>query len=477
VELVAWLRDLSGEGSLLVNEIRSALSSRLCISPDAEFGVLLMLRPRAEEFRAAKRFSSTARTILVTGPDAELSAGAKWSLLAAGVSDVLDWMGPPQLAEEICHRIARWSAVEEAITDLGSRAKVIGRSAAWRDVLRQVVEATMFSETDLLLTGETGTGKEQIARSAHDLDRRPRKGDFVIVDCTTLSRELMGSELFGHERGAFTGAVGSRDGAIALARRGTLFLDEIGELDPPLQAQLLRVIQERSFKRVGGNVWQQADFRLISATNRDLEHEVREGRFRADLYYRMAGRVVRLPPLRDRREDILPLSEHFWRDSGSSAESARFDAALSDYLMNREYPGNVRDLRRLIMALRGHHSGGDVISVGLLPQSERPACVPADASLMEPAPEDDDNLADAGFVGAIRAAITRGAGLKDIGRAASAVAIRIALEQEDGNLQRAARRLGVTDRALQLRRANGRAPVNSVQPSAAGARAPPPNPK
>jgi transcriptional regulator with GAF, ATPase, and Fis domain len=457
MELVAWLRDLSGREGPLFDAVRDALRPSLRESPEAAFGILLMPGPSADGLNAAHALSAEARTILVTGPDTRLSPDAKWSLLAAGVCDVLDWLGAQRIAEEVTSRITRWSEVEDAINNDRACAAVVGRSPTWQRILRQIVEIAIFSETDLLLTGETGTGKEQVARLVHDLDRRPRKGDLVVVDCSTLSRELMGSELFGHERGSFTGAIASRDGAIALARRGTLFLDEIGELDLPLQAQLLRVIQERSFKRVGSGVWQQADFRLVCATNRDLQQDVRDGRFRADLYYRISGRAVRLPPLRERRDDIMALAEHFWTASQPPGGPPEFDPALRAYLLARDYPGNVRDLRRLIVAMRGLCAGNGVVTVGALPESERPAAGLVEPERWEPLSAiSGDPWHDAGFVAAIKAAIADGAGLKDIGRAASEAAIRIALDQEDGNLLRAARRLRVTDRALQMRKANGR---------------------
>jgi transcriptional regulator with GAF, ATPase, and Fis domain len=457
MELVARLRDLSGREGPLFEAVRDALRPSLRESPEAAFGILLMPSPSADGLKAARALSAEARTILVTGPEMRLSPDAKWSLLAAGVCDILDWLGTERIAEEITSRITRWREIEDIITNDRACATVVGCSPTWQRILRQIVEIAIFSDTDLLLTGETGTGKEQVARLVHHLDRRARKGDLVCVDCTTLSRELMGSELFGHERGSFTGAVASRDGAVALARRGTLFLDEIGELDLPLQAQFLRVIQERSFKRVGSGVWQQADFRLICATNRDLKRDVQDGEFRADLYYRISGRTVRLPPLRERREDILPLSEHFWTAGAPPGDPPEFDPALRDYLLARDYPGNVRDLRRLILAIRGLCAGERLVTVGALPESERPAAELAEPERREaPSWINGGPWHDAGFVAAITAAIASGAGLKDIGRAASEAAIRIALDQEDGNLGRAARRLRVTDRALQMRRANGR---------------------
>jgi transcriptional regulator with GAF, ATPase, and Fis domain len=451
---VAWLRDLTDIDAPLIRVVRDKLWSDLRESEEAPFGILILRSIQPGSMRQIRSLTSHARIIVLLGPDLRPGPETKWSLLATGVADVLEWPGVDHLAAQIVPRIARLAEIEALMTDSPALSGVVGVSAPWLKVLRDAIEIAVFSEAGLLLTGESGTGKEQIARLTHTLDRRPRKKDLVVVDCTTLSRELMGSELFGHERGAFTGAIAAHDGAVALAHRGTLFLDEIGELELSLQAQLLRVIQERTFKRVGGNSWQQADFRLICATNRDLEREVHEGGFRADLYYRIADRTLRLPPLRERREDILPLAAHFWRTAGPSGDDPNFDPALSEHLMTRDYPGNVRDLRRTVMALRGRHAGG-TISIGTLPECERPSVDLMESDYQEPSLSPGDPWNDPGFVKAIETAIACGASLREIGRAASSAAIRLALDREEGNLRRAARRLGVTDRALQMRRANG----------------------
>ena len=364
MELVARLRDLSGREGPLFEAVRDALRPSLRESPEAAFGILLMPSPSADGLKAARALSAEARTILVTGPEMRLSPDAKWSLLAAGVCDILDWLGTERIAEEITSRITRWREIEDIITNDRACATVVGCSPTWQRILRQIVEIAIFSDTDLLLTGETGTGKEQVARLVHHLDRRARKGDLVCVDCTTLSRELMGSELFGHERGSFTGAVASRDGAVALARRGTLFLDEIGELDLPLQAQFLRVIQERSFKRVGSGVWQQADFRLICATNRDLKRDVQDGEFRADLYYRISGRTVRLPPLRERREDIPFLATCFLEQASGrhNKKLGGFHPSAIELLGQTQWPGNVRELQNEIERAVALASEGETLT-------------------------------------------------------------------------------------------------------------------
>ena len=228
-----------------------------------------------------------------------MAGGDAWDLVHAGASDVVSWHEAADPVGEVAARLQRWRLVDELTASPEVTRTLVGRSLAWQSVMREVVEVARFTDASVLITGESGTGKELVARLIHDLDGRPGKKDFVILDCTTVVPSLSGSEFFGHERGAFTGAIAPRAGAFELADGGTLFLDEVGELPLPLQAELLRAVQERTFKRVGSNVWRQANFRLLCATNRNLIQEQEEGRFRADFYYRIAGWTVRLPSLRD----------------------------------------------------------------------------------------------------------------------------------------------------------------------------------
>ena len=251
------------------------------------------------------------RVLAVATCSEALSEGAAWRLLDAGAADVFAWDAMPDPAATIAARFERYGSVDDLLQLPAVSGELTGGSPAWLSVLRQVVEVAAFSDASVLITGESGTGKELVARLIHALDRRPGKGPFIVLDCTTVSPELAGSEFFGHERGAFTTAVAAREGAFALADRGTLFLDEVGELPLALQAELLRVIQERVYKRVGSNTWKQVNFRLICATNRNLLEEEARGAFRRDFYYRIASWTCALPPLRARREDILPLTRHF----------------------------------------------------------------------------------------------------------------------------------------------------------------------
>jgi transcriptional regulator with GAF, ATPase, and Fis domain len=275
------------------------------------------------------------RIVTIASTRASLTNGLSWRLLQAGASDVFAWDHSGRSAAEVAARLGRWQIVEQLVRSPLVRKNCIGRSPAWIRAIRQIVEMARFTDTPALITGETGTGKELAARLIHTLEDRPQKRDLVLLDCTTIARELSGSEFFGHERGAFTGAFAGRDGAFALADGGTLFLDEIGELPLTLQAELLRVVQERTYKPVGSNTWRQINFRLVCATNRELLREEALGQFRRDLYYRIAGWTCRLPPLRDRTEDILPLAEHFMRQLRPDGEVPELDDAVREYLLAR----------------------------------------------------------------------------------------------------------------------------------------------
>ena len=235
-----------------------------------------------------------------------------------------------------------------------------------RATLRQIVETARFSHNAVLLTDETGTGKELVARLIHALDDRPDKKDLIVVDCTTIVPTLSGSEFFGHEKGSFTVAESARDGAFGLADHGTLFLDEVGELPLDLQAELLRVIQEGTYKRVGSNRWRATAFRLVCATNRDLGERVREGGFRSDLYFRIAASHFRLPPLRDRIDDVLPLADHFVEELLPGHAEPHFEEAVAHFLLARSYPGNIRELRQLLGRLTARHAGPGPITADRL---------------------------------------------------------------------------------------------------------------
>jgi transcriptional regulator with GAF, ATPase, and Fis domain len=224
----------------------------------------------------------------------------------------------------------------------------IGESAEWREVLKKAAQVA-DTDTTVLLQGESGTGKEVVARFIHRAS--PRKdGPFVAINCAALPEQLLESELFGHERGAFTGAVQSKPGQLELAAGGVLFLDEVSEMSPSAQAKFLRVLQEREFQRLGGTKTLKAQVRVIAATNRDLRKEIEREEFREDLYYRLQVFDIRIPPLRDRRDDLLPMVDAFLRDIAGSL--ARPPAGLTPdakaALFAHRWPGNVRELRNAL---------------------------------------------------------------------------------------------------------------------------------
>ncbi|MGS5087346.1 nif-specific transcriptional activator NifA [Hydrogenophaga sp. A37] len=224
---------------------------------------------------------------------------------------------------------------------------VVGTSAPMLEVFDQVHQVAP-ARTTVLLRGESGTGKEVIARAIHSLSLRKREA-FVSVNCAALTESLLESELFGHEKGAFTGAQGQRKGRFEMAHGGTLFLDEIGDISASFQAKLLRVLQEREFERVGGGTPVKVDVRLILATNRDLERMVKAGEFRADLYYRINVVSIQLPPLRERREDIPAMAKHFLeRFNRENARSTQFSPTAMRVLSSCYWPGNVRELENCV---------------------------------------------------------------------------------------------------------------------------------
>ena len=227
------------------------------------------------------------------------------------------------------------------------RSFMVGHSPALQRV-SEMIEAVAAEDVTVLITGESGTGKELAAREIHERSPRAER-NFVTLDCCTLQENLFESELFGHEKGAFTGAEQRKKGLIEGARGGTLFLDEIGEIGPPIQAKLLRVMETGEFRRLGGNKVLHSDARIICATNRDLKAMAEEGAFRADLYYRLSTFVIELPPLRERREDIPDLVRHFLSNHDFSRRIAReISPAAMDMLMAYDWPGNIRELRNVI---------------------------------------------------------------------------------------------------------------------------------
>ncbi|MEM7447708.1 MAG: sigma 54-interacting transcriptional regulator [Myxococcota bacterium] len=269
----------------------------------------------------------------------------------------------------------RFHAVDEEVrvvpSDKQRFGDVVGRNAKMREVYT-ILDKIAPTDATVILGGETGTGKEVVARTLHQKSRR-RDGPFIVFDCGAVPENLIESELFGHEKGAFTGAIGTRQGVFELAHGGTVFLDELGELALDLQPKLLRVLEQREVKRVGSAKAIRLDVRVIAATNRDLEKEVRAGRFREDLFYRLSVVRVVLPPLRSRREDIPLLVEHFLRTSRFNQDRSgrpklnEVAPETMECLIRYDWPGNVRELSNCIERAVGF-AESDRIEVQDLPE-------------------------------------------------------------------------------------------------------------
>jgi two-component system response regulator HydG len=319
-------------------------------------------------------------------------------------------------------------ALRETLSSSFEAGKVIGQSPAMRQLLG-MISAIAASEATVLISGESGTGKEVAARLIHANSNR-RKGPYVAVNCAALTETLLESELFGHEKGAFTGADKRREGRFLAADKGTIFLDEVGEIPPAMQAKLLRVIQERELQMVGGDQTIRVDVRILAASNRDLRQEAEAGRFRQDLYYRLNVVSLHLPPLRDRREDIPLLAMHFLKIFATKNAKAvkGFTPAAMDRLLKHSWPGNVRELEnaveRAVVLLIGEYVSERELPPSLTEQADGAGAPKRDFGSMT---------------------------LEEIER----MAVLDTLEQAGGNKSEAARRLGINRKTLLVKLEGG----------------------
>jgi len=304
------------------------------------------------------------------------------------------------------------------------KEQLVGRSPAWIEAFKRVGQV---AQTDLtvLLEGETGTGKEVVAKVIHRNSQRS-EGPFIAVNCAAIPEDLVESELFGHERGAFTGAATQRIGSFEQAEGGTLFLDEIGEMPLSVQPKLLRILQEKTYQRVGGARTFQSNVRVIAATNRSLSREVEQGRFRSDLFYRLNAYHLELPSLRERRVDIVPLGEYFLDrfSSRNGLPLSILDAGAKAALEAYHYPGNVRELEQLMNKLAVEAAGRPITESSLRPH-------------LQTAPRSDGDIRDWESL-PFHEAIAR----------CERYLIERALHQSGGNKSDAARRLGIQRRLL-----------------------------
>ncbi len=379
-----------------------------------------------EVLEAVRSMSPETAVMIIT------AYGTIETAVSAVKAGAADYLTKPLNLDELLHRVHRVRERHQLVTEnrelreaLAERHRVegiIGDSGRMQEVL-SLVRRVAPSDATVLIRGESGTGKELIAKALHYASPRA-SGPLVKVNCAALAESLLEAELFGHEKGAFTGAVASRKGRFELADGGSIFLDEIGDMPPHLQVKLLRVLQEREFERVGSSRPIKVDVRLLAATHRNLETLVREGRFRGDLYYRINVVTIVLPPLRERREDLPPLIEHFVRSfAEKNGKTIRgLTAEAREALLRYDYPGNVRELENLIeraIVL----TRDDLIG-------------PEDLPLVLEAPSPESG-ADAGLVAAVEGLERR--------------MIQEALAKTSGTQTRAAELLGISERVLRYK--------------------------
>jgi len=393
--------------------------------------------------------------LLLPGPREGLSAGRYPETLLWP----LDYpLRREQLDELLQRALARHGESSTARTPLPNAPGPTGNSAAVQR-LRRLIEQVAGHDTTVLLTGESGTGKEVAARAIHQLSRR-RRGPFVALNCGAIPAELLESELFGHEKGAFTGALTARKGRFEIAEGGTLLLDEIGDMSMPMQVKLLRVLQERCFERVGGNQTIRCDVRVIAATHRDLEAAIRDNRFREDLYYRLNVFPIELPPLRERSEDLPALIAAILDElerTGRGRVSLAGDAIAA--LQRYPWPGNVRELHNLLERLAVLYPE-DQVRAADLPAKYRPQIAVVDSEADERAmlgsvfatePAEPDPVAEMAEAEAERAMLRArddelpeaGIDLKEHMARIEVALIRAALARANGVVAHAAQYLGL----------------------------------
>jgi DNA-binding NtrC family response regulator len=408
----------SGHQVEVAEDGRVALDAIERFAPDL---VLLDLSmPMLDGFGVLAELAAPAPVVIVITAQGDVTTAVR--AMRAGAWDFVPKPFDPDQLEQAVLRALETSRLRRDVETLRGSVDdrhqlILGNSRAMREVVA-TVERAAASDATVLLGGESGTGKEVLARFVHRASRRAA-GPFVAVNCAALPGELIESELFGHERGAFTGAARTKPGKVELAAGGTLFLDEIGELALPAQAKLLRVLQEREVERVGATAPIKVDLRIIAATNRDLDDAIARGTFRSDLLYRLKVVALTVPPLRDRHDDIAPLAAHFLTRFGRELGRANLhidDDAMA-LLAAYAWPGNIRELANVI---------------------ERGVALASGETITR------DDLPEELFEAPTSAAPPSGIGYHEAVVDAKRAILKQALDAEDGHQTRAARRLGLT---------------------------------
>ncbi len=415
-----------------VQQFEDGLSFIQDVSGEPDLVVLDVMMPRMGGTEVLKTLRERNPDIPVIILSAQASVESAIELLKLGATDYL--VKPVDLRKlEVASRNAvhlrnlnrELRGLKERMTSSVQLPNLVSGAGEMEEIFR-LVQKVRDSDIAVLVMGESGTGKELISRAIHFTGRR-NDGPFIVVNCASIPRDLLESELFGHEKGAFTGALQRKAGRFEAADGGTIFLDEIGEMDVSLQAKLLRVLQSKSFERVGGNEAITTDTRVISATNKDLWKEVTAGRFREDLYYRLSTFPIVLPPLRHRRSDILLLAEHFLKKFSQQEKKqvGSFSRAALRMMYTYPWPGNVRELENAIQR------GVVLVEGKVFSEKELPMAVQSFAGGGED-PEDQVLSSDTSGP----AEIVPMEKLKEL-------AVRNALQVCDGNSMLAARKLGI----------------------------------
>jgi anti-anti-sigma factor len=412
------------------------------------------------------RSQAGQRTVMLCAARDALSREAGYGLVAAGVSKIID-EDSPRFVDDVRQSLRRLRgrqlsrAEESGLKETFAAHGLISHSASMWEVFRSAVHASEFDDLPVLILGETGTGKEVLARAIHALDRNRGHKPFVAINCAGISKALSESDLFGHARGAFTGADSARLGMFRSAHGGTLVLDEIGDLDRELQPKLLRVLQERRLVPVGEDCEHSVDVRVIAATNRPLEQMVAAGEFRADLYERLNVLCIRIPPLRERPEDIEVQARHFLAlyQSGKSEPLADFSEEALEALRLLSWGGNTRQLQNLVRETLARKPEGPVIELEDLPRwvvesLSTPGSKPSVALSLNAARESSEreteeaspmeNLLNALADRAYREGLPLSAAVDRFERSL----LHLALERNNGNRTQAAERLGMSRKGL-----------------------------
>ena len=421
LSLSKWTSSVPGTIGLVVSNINC---------PDEE--LLNFLRIQAGQ--------KAHRVMVVNLHPGILPSSVQLSLFQAGAEYVYQFYHLADQVECIADKLERWKNLGSMLTFLQTKNCLAGKSNVFQKVLLEIIEVSLYSNVPVLICGERGTGKELLAKLVHEYDGRKQKGNFIVVDCTTLKKELAGSELFGHEKGSYTGADFAREGAFALANNGTLFLDEIGELPMNLQSELLRIIQEGTYKKTGSNLWKHTSFRLVAATNRNLEEELEKENFRKDLYDRISVYKCTVPSLQQRREDIPQLISFFLKQQYPSMPD--MDRTVVEFLCERNYPGNIRELKNLVSRICLRYIGNGPVTLGDIMWYDKPFNVELKRTWFE-RPE---------FISSIRQAIEEGYEMKKIEDLVKDIAMQTALSLHGKN-KLVSEALGVSDRWVQQRRA------------------------